>query len=97
MPIVELFKQKGKCIEVNTGQKRDVVYAEVKAALAPMTESLAVLPLTEKSEILLGAPAAASPPLRTIGFVHHHWQQLHTPAPSLPAVPFSTTTTTATS
>ena len=63
MPIVELFKQKGKCIEVNTGQKRDVVYAEVKAALAPMTESLAVLPLTEKSEILLGAPTAASPPL----------------------------------
>ena len=30
------------------------VYAEVKAALAPMTESLAVLPLTNKSEILLG-------------------------------------------
>lgn len=36
MPIVELFKQRGKCIEVDTGQKRDVVYAEVSAQAIPI-------------------------------------------------------------
>merc|ERR1711865_1279053 len=54
MPIVELFRKQGKCVEVDTSQKRHVVYDIVKGKLAPLTESLASKPLADRSQILLG-------------------------------------------
>ncbi len=55
LPIVELFKDKGKCIEVDTSQDRQAVYALVQSNLAEFTdEELAVRPLTERAEMLLG-------------------------------------------
>ncbi len=55
LPIVELFKSKGKCIEVDTGQDRQAVYASVESHLAEFTdEESAAKPLTERAEMLLG-------------------------------------------
>ena len=55
LPIVELFKNKNKCIEIDTSQDRQAVYALVSSNLAEHTDSeFAVKPLTENSEILLG-------------------------------------------
>jgi len=55
LPIVELFKAKGKCVEIDTSQDRQAVYDLVKEQLAEHTDSeLADKPLTERAEILLG-------------------------------------------
>lgn len=55
LPTVELFKSRDKCIEVDTSQDRQTVYALVRDYLAEHTDnSFANLPLTEKSEMLLG-------------------------------------------
>lgn len=55
LPTVELFKGKGKCIELDTSQDRATVYALLKEQLDPYTDpKLLAQPLTEQSEILLG-------------------------------------------
>jgi UMP-CMP kinase len=55
LPIVEFFKSKGKCVEIDTSQGRQTVYAVVCDHLAEHTDrELAAKPLTEKAEILLG-------------------------------------------
>ncbi|MGY8643206.1 MAG: nucleoside monophosphate kinase [Verrucomicrobiales bacterium] len=55
LPIVELFKSKGKCMEVDTGQDRQAVYALVESNMAEFTdEESAAKPLTERAEMLLG-------------------------------------------
>jgi UMP-CMP kinase len=55
LPIVELFKSKNKCVEVDTSQDRQAVYALVVSNLAEYTDrKFATEPLTERSEILLG-------------------------------------------
>ncbi|MCL4109821.1 UNVERIFIED_CONTAM: hypothetical protein GTU68_059568 [Idotea baltica] len=55
LPIVELFKSQGKCVEVDTGQDRQAVYAVVESNLAEFTDDeLAAKPLTERAEMLLG-------------------------------------------
>lgn len=55
LPIVNIFKQKGRCIEVDTSQSRQEVYDLVVEKLAEHTdETFAKKALTERSEILLG-------------------------------------------
>ena len=55
LPTVELFREKNKCIEIDTGQDRQAVYKLVEANLAEHTDkSLAEKPLTERAEMLLG-------------------------------------------
>ena len=55
LPIVELFKSKNKCIEIDTSQDRQSVYAMVSDSLAEFTDiQLAEQPLTERAEMLLG-------------------------------------------
>ncbi|MFN3746726.1 MAG: nucleoside monophosphate kinase [Hyphomicrobiaceae bacterium] len=55
MPTVNHFKGIGKCLEINTSQNREIVYALVCAQLAEYTDrQLLDRPLTEKAEILLG-------------------------------------------
>ena len=55
LPIVELFRSKGKCVEIDTSQGRQDVYNLVIEHLAEHTdEKYASKPLTERSEILLG-------------------------------------------
>jgi len=55
LPIVEFFKSKGKCVEVDTSQDRQAVYAIVGHYLAEYTDRrLAAKPLTERAERLLG-------------------------------------------
>ncbi len=55
LPTVEFFKSEGKCIEVDTSQDRQTVYALVVEQLAEFTdEEAAARPLTERAEILLG-------------------------------------------
>jgi adenylate kinase family enzyme len=55
LPTVELFKSKGKCIEIDTGQDRQTVYALVRSHLAEFTDKeLAERPLSERAEMLLG-------------------------------------------
>ena len=55
LPIVERFRNKGKCVEVDTSQDRQAVYALVESNLAEFTDSeFASKPLTERAEILLG-------------------------------------------
>ena len=55
LPIVELFKGSGKCVEVDTSQDRQSVYALVESNLAEFTDrEFAIKPLTERAEILLG-------------------------------------------
>ncbi len=55
LPAVEFFKSKGKCVEIDTSQDRQAVYALVRSKLAEHTDtSLAARPLTERAEILLG-------------------------------------------
>jgi len=55
LPTVDFFKSKDRCIEVDTSQDRESVYALVASNLAEFTDSeLAAKPLTERSEILLG-------------------------------------------
>jgi len=55
LPTVELFKSKGKCVEVDTSQDRQTVYALLCDHLAEYTDpKLAAQPLTERAEVLLG-------------------------------------------
>jgi adenylate kinase family enzyme len=55
LPTIEYFKSTGKCVEIDTSQDRQAVYALVCNELAEHTDpSLATRPLTERSEILLG-------------------------------------------
>ena len=55
LPIVDLFKSKDKCVEVDTSQDRQAVYDVVVSNLAEYTDKeLAARPLTERAEMLLG-------------------------------------------
>lgn len=55
LPTVELFRNKNLCVEIDTSQDRQTVYAQVQSSLAEFTDkSFATKPLTEKSEMLLG-------------------------------------------
>lgn len=55
LPTVELFKSKNGCIDIDTSQDREAVYAHVRNNLAEYTdEAYAAKPLTERAEILLG-------------------------------------------
>jgi adenylate kinase family enzyme len=55
LPIVDLFKSKGKCVEVDTSQGRQAVYDLVVGNLAEYTgKEFSEKPLSERAEILLG-------------------------------------------
>jgi adenylate kinase family enzyme len=55
LPTVELFKSKNKCVEVDTSQDRQAVYALVGSNLSEYTDKeFAAKPLTERAEMLLG-------------------------------------------
>jgi len=55
LPTVEMFRKNNKCVEIDTSQNRETVYARVVENLAVHTEqSMAEQPLSERSEILLG-------------------------------------------
>jgi UMP-CMP kinase len=55
LPTVEVFMSKNKCVEIDTSQDRQAVYALVGSNLAEYTnQTLAAKPLTERAEILLG-------------------------------------------
>jgi adenylate kinase family enzyme len=55
LPTVELFKSKSKCVEIDTSQDRQAVYALVVSGLAEYTvRAFAAKPLTERAEMLLG-------------------------------------------
>ena len=55
LPIVEFFKQQAKCVDIDTSQDRQAVYALVEDNLAEFTDmQLAAQPLTQRAEILLG-------------------------------------------
>jgi len=55
LPTVERFKSEHKCIEIDTSQDRQAVYALVGSNLAEHTDKkLAAQPLTERAEIILG-------------------------------------------
>ncbi len=55
LPIVELFKSKNKCTEVDTSQTRQAVYDIVVSNLAEYTDQeFMEKPLSERAEILLG-------------------------------------------
>ncbi len=55
VPTVDFFRKQGKCLEVDTSQDRQAVYAEVVEHLADFTDKeLAAKPLTERAEMLLG-------------------------------------------
>lgn len=55
LPTVELFRSMGKCVEIDTSQDRQAVYAMVQTSLAEFTDSeLSAKPLTERAEMLLG-------------------------------------------
>lgn len=55
LPTVEFFKEKNKCIEIDSGRDRESVYKDVVASLAEHTEQKYVdKPLSERAEVLLG-------------------------------------------
>jgi len=55
LPTVELFRSKGKCVDIDTGQDRQTVYASVCSHLAEYTDSDCVKqPLSQRAEMLLG-------------------------------------------
>ncbi len=55
LPTVEFFKSQDKCVEIDTSQDRQAVYAVVRDSLAEFTDkNMAARPLTERAEILLG-------------------------------------------
>lgn len=55
LPTVELFKTQNKCIDIDTSQDRQSVYAVVSDNLSEYTDkTLAGKPLTERAEMLLG-------------------------------------------
>jgi UMP-CMP kinase len=58
LPTVEFFKRNNKCVQVDTSQDRQTVYALVCNHLAEYTDrNFAARPLTERAEILLGLRA----------------------------------------
>lgn len=55
LPTVELFRSKGKCIEIDTSLDRGSVYRKFAEQLSEYTdESLVGQPLSERAEMLLG-------------------------------------------
>lgn len=55
LPTVALFKSKNKCVEIDTSQNREAVYALLREQLAPYTDPhLLAQPLQEQAQILLG-------------------------------------------
>ncbi|QDT10427.1 nucleoside monophosphate kinase [Planctomycetes bacterium K23_9] len=55
LPIVELFRSKGICVEIDTSLDRQAVYATVVDSLAKFTDKqIAARPLCERAEMLLG-------------------------------------------
>lgn len=55
LPTVEHFRGKDKCIDIDASQERKTVYKTVISSLAEHTDpTLAAMPLTDRSEILLG-------------------------------------------
>lgn len=65
LPTVEFFKRNNKCVQVDTSQDRQTVYALVYNNLAEYTDrNLAAKPLTERAEILLGLRADPPSPGR---------------------------------
>lgn len=55
LPIVQHFKDQDKCIEIDTSQDRQAVYALLRDQLASQTnEEYLTRPLSEEAEILLG-------------------------------------------
>lgn len=55
LPVVERFRNSGRCIEINTGNARQTVYNEVAEHLAEFTDiEFAAQPLSERAEMLLG-------------------------------------------
>ena len=55
LPTVQHFRDQEKCIEIDTGQDRQAVFALVRDHLAEhTTEHFAAQPLTERAEMLLG-------------------------------------------
>ncbi|WP_145197080.1 nucleoside monophosphate kinase [Thalassoglobus polymorphus] len=55
LPTVDLFKNKNKCIEIDTSQDRPAVYRLVESHLAEHTDqAFTAKPYTERTEILLG-------------------------------------------
>lgn len=55
LPTVELFREKNKCVEIDTSQDRQAVYARVSENLAEFTDlHCATRQLSERAEMLLG-------------------------------------------
>jgi len=55
LPTVEFFKEKNKCVEIDTSQERQAVYTVVESSLSEYTiDEFAAQPLTERAEMLLG-------------------------------------------
>ena len=55
LPTVQLFRDKNKCVDLDTSQDRQTVYATVRDNLAEYTDKkLADEPLSERAEMLLG-------------------------------------------
>ena len=55
LPTVSLFKQQGRCVEIDTSPDRETVYGRVVEHLAEHTDpTLADRPLGERAEELLG-------------------------------------------
>ena len=55
LPIVELFRSKGKCVEIDTSQPRQTVYELVRNCLSDFTDrEVSARPLSERAEMLLG-------------------------------------------
>lgn len=55
MQIVNIFREAGKAVEVDSSNERQAVYALVKDRLAPWTDKAYLgRPLTENSEMNLG-------------------------------------------
>ena len=56
LPIVELFRNKQKCVEIDTSVDRQAVYKLVRQHLSEFTDkNLAAEPLTERAEMLQGS------------------------------------------
>ena len=55
LPTVDFFKKENCCVEIDTSQDRQSVYAKVVESLDRFTDNtLAVQPLQPRAEILLG-------------------------------------------
>lgn len=55
LPIVELFRSEGKCVEIDTGRERQAVYEDVVQTLSAFANlNSSPKPLSERAEMLLG-------------------------------------------